>query len=39
MRELLPSDLDEELIWDLKAQGAKIDIYGGNFLITSKEIH
>ena len=31
------SDLDEELIWDLKAQGAKIDIYGvGTSLITSK---
>ncbi len=31
------NDLDEGLIWDLKAQGAKIDTYGvGTALITSK---
>lgn len=31
------NDLDEELIWDLRAQGAKIDTYGvGTALITSK---
>jgi nicotinate phosphoribosyltransferase len=32
------NDLDEYLIWDLKAQGAKIDIWGvGTSLITSKD--
>jgi len=32
------NDLDEELIWDLRAQGAKIDIYGvGTSLITSRD--
>ena len=32
------SDLDEELIWDLKAQGAAIDIWGvGTALITSRD--
>ncbi|MBE3100826.1 MAG: nicotinate phosphoribosyltransferase [Firmicutes bacterium] len=31
------SDLDEELIWDLKAQGAAVDVWGvGTALITSK---
>ncbi|MBQ8536954.1 MAG: nicotinate phosphoribosyltransferase [Clostridia bacterium] len=31
------SDLDEEIIWDLKAQGAAIDVWGvGTKLITSK---
>ena len=32
------SDLDEEVIWDLKAQGAAIDVWGvGTRLITSKD--
>jgi len=32
------SDLDEELIWDLKAQGAAIDVWGvGTKLITSDD--
>ncbi len=32
------NDLDEYLIWDLKAQGAKIDVWGvGTSLITSKD--
>lgn len=32
------SDLDEEVIWDLKAQGAAIDIWGvGTAMITSKD--
>lgn len=32
------NDLDEYIIWDLKAQGAKIDVWGvGTSLITSKE--
>ena len=31
------NDLDEYIIWDLKAQGAKIDVWGvGTALITSK---
>lgn len=31
-------DLDEELIWDLRAQGAKIDVWGvGTKLITSED--
>lgn len=32
------NDLDEYLIWDLKAQGAKIDVWGvGTSLITSRD--
>ena len=32
------SDLDEEVIWDLKAQGAAIDVWGvGTAMITSKD--
>lgn len=32
------SDLDEEVIWDLKSQGAAIDVWGvGTRLITSKD--
>lgn len=32
------SDLDEDLIWDLKAQGAAIDVWGvGTAMITSKD--
>ena len=32
------NDLDEHLIWDLKAQGAKIDVWGvGTSLITSRD--
>ena len=33
------SDLDEEVIWDLKAQGAQVDIWGvGTKLITSMSV-
>lgn len=33
------SDLDEEVIWDLKAQGARIDIWGvGTRMITSADM-
>ncbi len=32
------NDLDEHIIWDLKAQGAKIDVWGvGTSMITSKD--